>query len=78
MSKLTLSEIGRMWMSGEPIAGVTFALNDTVRVRIGGDAGQVGAVISVLSLDPEPKYLIELASGDVELDQSNLELAPNA
>ena len=72
MPKLTLSEIGRMWMAGEPITGVTFALNDTVRVRTGGNAGQLGAVISVLSLHPEPKYLIELASGDVELDQSNL------
>jgi hypothetical protein len=73
------AEMSRKWMEGERIAGVDLALNDTIRVRSGSHAGEFGAVISLLSLSPEPRYLIELASGrDVHLSQSVLEFQPNA
>ena len=51
------------WFSGEVVAGARFRLNDSVRVLTGQHAGQIGAVVSLLALEPEPRYTVETSSG---------------
>lgn len=64
------------WMAGEFPADVKFGLNAAVEVRLRPPYGAKGAVIALLGLEPEPRYLVELASGDeIEARQSNLQEA---
>ena len=70
------SEIDWHWMRNEPIEGAAFMLNRPVRVIDGPHAGETGTVISLLGLQPEPLYLVELASGaDAEIPQPLLRSA---
>jgi MOSC domain-containing protein YiiM len=57
-----------------PIKGVNFEHNDSVRILSGPHAGEVGSLVSVKSLEPEPLFVVELASGrgDVRAPQSAL------
>jgi len=56
---------------------VRFKHNDCVRVVAGPYAGLRGSLVTVLQLEPEPRYVLELESGkDVEVIQSELENAP--
>ncbi len=67
------SEIGRRWMAREPLKGVAFLLNDSVRVTTGPHAGSRGSVVSLVEATPDPVYLVELGNGeDARLQQSNL------
>jgi hypothetical protein len=62
------------WMAGEPPPGVKFGLNAAVEVRFRPPHGAKGAVISLVGLEPEPRYLVELASGEeIEARQFNLQ-----
>ena len=65
------------WFEGKSPPGGRFHHNDVVRIRSGPHAGAVGSLISVEGLDPEPTYLVELASGkgDVLQADSALEAA---
>ena len=67
-------EIEERWFAGETIQGINFYLNDAVSITLGPHSGEGGAVISLLRLNPEPEYLIELGSGlgDIEVFQSHL------
>jgi hypothetical protein len=57
----------------EPIENVAFLLNDSVAVIAGPDRGSGGSIISLISTDPEPAYLVELSTGkDAEISQSQL------
>ena len=61
------------WMAGKPIPGVLFSLNDAVGLNSGKSAGQFGAVISLVELEPEPIYLVETSVGkDINVAQSDL------
>jgi len=52
-----------------------FALNDAVRVTAGPHVGKIGAVISPVRFEPQPSYMIELATGpDVEVSEDDLAL----
>jgi hypothetical protein len=63
------------WFAGESIAGVRFRLNDAVRVSSGQHAGMVGSVISLLAVQPEPRYIVETSSGrDVEILDHELQI----
>jgi hypothetical protein len=46
-----------------------------VRIKSGDLAGQTGSVISVISIEPMPIYLVELGNNgaDVQIKQSELE-----
>ena len=67
------TEIDRRWMAREPVEGVAFLLNDSVRVIAGPHSGSGGSVVSLLETTPEPVYLVELADGrDARLQQSDL------
>lgn len=62
------------WMAGELPAGARFGLNAAVEIRFRPPHGAQGAVISLVGLEPEPRYLVELASGDeIEVRQFNLQ-----
>jgi hypothetical protein len=71
-----LADIRARWYRHEEIAGVSFRLNDVVQVVSGEHVGMEAWVISVEGLEPEPSYLIELASGcgDLIVSQANLRL----
>jgi hypothetical protein len=70
------AQIDWHWMRHEPIEGAAFTLNHPVHVTGGPYAGASGSVVSLLTLDPEPGYLVELGTGgDVELSQSQLRSA---
>jgi len=72
------AELDYRWMSRQPIEGVAFLLNDSVRVVSGPNAGASGAVIAVDELEPEVTYRVELADGsEVKVAGSNL-LTANA
>jgi hypothetical protein len=68
---------GDRWLAGELPEGVTFAHHDTVDITVGRYAGESGVVVLLLSLDPEPRYLVALGAGrgDVPVWQSALRAA---
>jgi hypothetical protein len=64
------------FLSQESLPGVSFKLNQAVRVMAGEAMGGVGVVISIEALGVDPEYLVELAGGsDVRVRQSHLESA---
>ena len=71
------SEIAVLWFGFQPIPGVAFGLNDAVRITAGEHLGELGSVISVESVEPIPRYMIELGSGggSIGVPESALEPA---
>ena len=67
-------DIEDRWFAGEAVEGVDFRINDPITILRGLHAGKSGYVISLLRLQPEPEYLIELGLGmeDIKAFQSNL------
>lgn len=64
------------WMAGKSPDGVDFQLNDAVNVVLGPTAGAKGCVVSLLGMEPEPRYIVELSSGsDIEICQRQLRAA---
>jgi len=64
------------FLNREEIPGVTYWHNDYVRVIAGPHSGSAGSLVAVLSLGPEPRFVLELESGvDVEVLQSEIERA---
>ncbi len=60
-------------MAGEDINGILFSLNDSVEVIGGPHKGDVGAIITITELAPDPEYLVENSNGkDLKVIQSNL------
>jgi hypothetical protein len=69
-------DIGQAFLDHTPIPGVLFEHNDYVRISGGAHAGKSGSLVTVLGLEPEPKFLLELESGfDVEVMQSHIKHA---
>jgi hypothetical protein len=62
------------WCECQPIPGVLFRLNDPVAIQAGEHAGEVGCAMALLSLTPEPLYLVELEPNgqEVQVQQSRL------
>ena len=52
------------WLAGSSLPGVAFSQNDPVIVTFGSDDQRPGSVISLEALEPEPRYLVELGSGE--------------
>jgi hypothetical protein len=65
-------DIDERWFAREPIEGVAFLLNDSVRVVAGPHTGVPGAVISLIEASP-PLYLVELYDGtELRLPQTDI------
>jgi ribosomal protein L24 len=48
--------------------------NDPVRIIAGAHKGASGSLVTVISLKPEPRFVVELEAGrDVEVAQSEIE-----
>jgi hypothetical protein len=61
------------WMAGDLPQGVEFARSHHVRVLAGRRQGKAGSVLSLVAMEPEPRYLVELDSGErIELVQRML------
>lgn len=51
------------WSTGSPLAGVEFRLNDQVEVVDGMHLPKEGTIVGLTGLEPEPRYLLELTTG---------------
>ena len=68
------ASLGQAFLDRSPIPGVDFWHNDFVRVVAGPHAGATGSLVTVLSVQPEPHFVLELESGlDVEVLQSEIQ-----
>lgn len=65
------------WMAGETIVGVGFTLHEPVLITAGPFAGSVGVIVSLVALEPESVYTVDLGSGrgDLHLPESSLAAA---
>jgi hypothetical protein len=70
-------EIDELWFSFRAVPGISFGLNDSVRIKSGMNSGEVGSVIALASLYPIPSYIVELGDGggDIEVVESDIERA---
>jgi hypothetical protein len=68
--------IGDRWLAGESVEGVAFIQHERVVITSGGRAGDEGTVALLVSVAPEPTFLVALgAGGDVRVRQSELRRA---
>ncbi|MGZ3737547.1 MAG: hypothetical protein ACXVC0_21455 [Bdellovibrionota bacterium] len=66
-------EIENQFFLGLPSEKTTFGINAPVSILRGLHRGKAGTVISILAIEPQTKYLVELSSGaDVEMAESDL------
>ena len=65
---------GDRWLAGDLVDGVRFAHHQSVSVVAGVHRGEFGMVLLLVTLTPEPRFLVRLASGagDVRVAQSML------
>ncbi|NET38268.1 MAG: hypothetical protein F6K19_40765 [Cyanothece sp. SIO1E1] len=65
-------------MNQQPIEGLAFLLNDSVRVVSGSHQGKCGTVVALDQIEPAVTYVIKLSdSGDVRIAEADL-LTANA
>jgi hypothetical protein len=70
------ADIEEAFLSGQRTAKTRFAVNDGVRVLEAEGPNTLGSVVAIVELNPEPIYLVELASapyGDLKVSESALE-----
>jgi hypothetical protein len=70
-------DILERWMAGQTVAKIGFAFYEPVVVTEGPFSGSIGTVVSLVALEPEPVYTVELdrGRGDVHLAESALAAA---
>lgn len=68
-------EIEDKFFAGEVSDKIKFGMNTAVAILSGSHKGAQGSIISLLSLEPQTRYIVELSSGsEVQIDEG--ELAP--
>jgi hypothetical protein len=72
---MTQYELESRWVTPEGISGVSYRFSDLVRIKSGEYSGQTAEVISLISLEPEPLYMVVLPPNEksVVLPESELE-----
>lgn len=66
-------DLCQAFLNRERITGVEYQHNDYVRVIDGPHQGKNGSLVSLLTIETEPRFLVELEEGgDIELRQSQL------
>lgn len=69
-------DIAQAFLDHTSIPGVMFEHNDYVHIVGGPNSGKSGSLVTVVALEPEPKFILELESGfDVEVMQSHIKHA---
>jgi hypothetical protein len=67
------TEVVNQWFAEGSLPGVVFSPNQLVTITTGAGEIHFGSIISLEGLEPEPQYLVELASGaDLTVFQRNL------
>ena len=61
---MTTRGLGDRWLAGETIEGVAFGHHARVQVVEGTRAGARGIVLLLMAVEPEPRYLVQLESGE--------------
>lgn len=70
---MTSKDLNQAFLNRESVAGVEYQHNDYVRVIDGVNKGKNGSLISLLAIETEPTFLVELEQGgDIEVRQSQL------
>ncbi len=72
---MTQYELESRWITTEGIPGVSYRFSDLLRIKSGEHSGQTAEVISLISLEPEPIYMVVLPPDEESevLPQSELE-----
>ncbi|HLP08614.1 MAG TPA: hypothetical protein VK178_10640 [Opitutaceae bacterium] len=72
-----LPEDADAFYEGKRTARLLFAYNDHVLIKEGERKGQLGWIVSLVESMPEPRYTVELCSGqgDLYLRTSEIELS---
>ena len=66
-------EIEDKFFAGQRTEKTKFGINASVSILRGPNEGERGSVISVLSVEPQPRYLVELSNGsDTQIDESDM------
>ena len=73
---MTQYELESRWITPEGIPGVIFRFSDLIRIKSGEHAGQTAEVISLLSVAPEPTYMVVLPPDEKSLVLGQQELEP--
>ncbi len=64
-------DIDQAFFDHTQIPGVVFECNDYVHIVGGPYSGKSGSLVTVIALEPEPEFILELESGfDIEVRQS--------
>ncbi len=72
---MTQYELERLWADGS-LRGVAYGFGNEVRVKSGGRAGEVGRVVALLAVEPQPEYVVEYPDGrSITAAESDLERA---
>jgi hypothetical protein len=72
---MTKAAIGNAFLAHQSSPGVYFSHNDHVRVVSGPYSGEYGSLIGILTLEPEPVFMLESESaGDIQVTQSHIQI----
>ena len=58
---MTQYELETLWITPEGMPGVSYRFSDLVRIKSGDYSGKTGEVISLISVEPEPVYMVEFS-----------------
>ena len=72
---MTQYELESRWIGDEGLPGVSIRYSDLVRIKSGEHSEETAEVIALISLDPEPTYVVVLPPNEESavLLQSQLE-----
>lgn len=70
---MIIKDLNQAFLNRESVAGVEYQHNDYVRVIDGVHKGKNGSLVSLLAIETEPTFLLELEQGgDIKVRQSQL------
>jgi len=77
---MTQYELESHWVTAEGVPGVNYRFGDLVRIKSGEFSGQTAEVIALITIEPEPLYIVVLPPNEksVGLRQSELEATGSA
>ena len=59
---MTQYELEQLWVKGA-LPSVAYSPGNKVRLKTGERAGEVGRVVALLAIEPQPDYIIEYHDG---------------
>jgi hypothetical protein len=71
-------ELESRWVTAQGIPGVDYRFGDPVRIKSGEYSGQIGKVTALISIEPEPVYVVVLPPDEKSTVLSQGQLEPSA